>query len=82
MDLRPKEILTESDITRGLRIVIWDGLTAEAMTAFTGGAFLIAMALLLGANNVEIGILVALPMFTNIFQLISIWLVSIKTEGL
>ena len=76
MDLRPKEILTESDITRGLRIVIWDGLTAEAMTAFTGGAFLIAMALLLGANNVEIGILVALPMFTNIFQLISIWLVS------
>src|SRR3978361_354424 len=34
------------------------------------------MALLLGASNFEIGVLAALPTFTNIFQLLSIWLVG------
>jgi MFS family permease len=51
-------------------------LTSEAMTSFTGGAFLVAMAILLGASNFQIGILAALPMFTNISQLLSVWLVG------
>ena len=76
MNLKPQKVLTEKEIQKGLKIVIWDGLTTEIMTSFTGGAFLTAMALLLGANNVQIGLLAALPMFTNIFQLLSIWLVS------
>lgn len=75
MNLQPKEVLTESEVRRGMRVVIWDGLASEMMTTFTGSAFLVAMALLMGANNVEIGVLAALPTFTNIFQLISIWLV-------
>ncbi|MCF6404677.1 MFS transporter [Chitinophaga filiformis] len=75
MNLKPKEVLTESEVQRGMRVVIWDGLASEMMTTFTGSAFLVAMALLMGANNVQIGILAALPTFTNIFQLISIWLV-------
>jgi MFS family permease len=73
--LRPKETLTEEEVNRGLRLVIGDGLAAEAMTTLTGGAFLIAMALLLGANNFQIGLLAGLPTFTNLFQLLSIWLV-------
>lgn len=56
-------------------MVIGDGLAAEAMTTLTGGAFLVAMALLMGASNFQIGLLAALPTFTNLFQLISIWLV-------
>lgn len=56
-------------------MVIADGVTAEAMTALTSGAFLVAMALLMGADNFQIGVLAALPTFTNLFQLISIWLV-------
>lgn len=56
-------------------MVIGDGLATETMTVFTAGPFLVAMALLLGATNLEIGILAALPTFTNVFQLISIWLV-------
>ncbi|MEJ5961873.1 MFS transporter [Pedobacter immunditicola] len=76
MDLKPKEFLTEEEVQKGLKVVIWDGLTSEVMTSFTGGAFLVSMALLLGASNVEIGVLAALPMFTNIFQLLSIWLVG------
>lgn len=76
MNLKPKDNLTEDEIQKGLKVVIWDGLTSEVMTTFTGGAFLVSMALLLGATNLEIGILAALPMFTNIFQLLSIYLVS------
>lgn len=76
MNLKPKEVLTEEEVQKGLKVVIWDGLASEVMTSFTGGAFLVAMALLLGASNVEIGMLAALPMFTNIFQLVSIWLVG------
>jgi MFS family permease len=75
MYLQPQEKLTENEIHRGLKYVIGDGLAAEAMTSLTGGAFLVAMALLMGASNFQIGILAALPTFTNIFQLLSIWLV-------
>ena len=45
------------------------------MTTLTGGAFLVSMAVLIGATNFQIGLLASLPMFTNIFQLLSIWLV-------
>jgi MFS family permease len=75
MNLKPKENLTDEEVQQGLRFVIEDGLASEAMAVLTGGAFLVAMALLLGASNFEIGFLAALPTFTNIFQLISIWLV-------
>ncbi|MBK1441586.1 MFS transporter [Parapedobacter sp. ISTM3] len=75
MALKPQQELTEGDVKRGLRMVIWDGLASEVVTSLTGGAFLVAMALLLGANNVQIGLLAALPMITNVFQLLSIMLV-------
>src|SRR5690606_19037871 len=75
MALKPQAELTERDLNRGLVMVIWDGLASEVVTSLTGGAFLVAMALLLGANNVQIGLLAALPMITNVFQLLSIVLV-------
>ena len=75
MILRPKKELSEAEVQTGLKRVIGDGLAAEAMTTFTGGAFLVAMALLMGASNFQIGLLAAMPTFTNIFQLLSIWLV-------
>jgi MFS family permease len=75
MKLQPKKALTEEDVRSGLKLVIVDGLAAEAMITLTSGAFLVAMALLLGANNFQIGLLAALPTFTNLFQLLSIWLV-------
>ena len=75
MNLRPKNELTEQEVQKGLSLVIGDGLATEAMTALTGGAFLVAMALLMGASNFQIGLLAALPTLTNIFQLLSIWLV-------
>lgn len=75
MNLRPKATLTDQDVKRGLRLVIGDGLTTEAMNSITTGAFLVAFALLLGANNFQIGLLASLPTLVNIFQLLSIWLV-------
>jgi MFS family permease len=75
MNFKPRSTLTENEVKQGLQLVIGDGLMAEAMTTLTGGAFLIAMALLMGASNFQIGFLAALPTFTNLFQLISIWLV-------
>ncbi|MBS1564776.1 MAG: MFS transporter, partial [Bacteroidetes bacterium] len=76
MNLKPSAVLTEQEVQQGLKWVIGDGLASEVMTTLTGSVFLTAMALLMGANNLEIGILAALPTVTNIFQLVSIWLVQ------
>ncbi|MET0466013.1 MAG: MFS transporter [Chitinophagaceae bacterium] len=75
MNLKPKTTLTESEVQAGLKLVRVEGLTTEAMTTLIGGAFLVALALLLGANNFQIGLLAALPTLTNVFQLLSVWLV-------
>jgi MFS family permease len=75
MILKPKERLTEQEVNAGLSLILKEGLTTEAMTTLTGGTFLVAFALLLGANNFQIGLLASLPTFTNIFQLTSIWLI-------
>jgi MFS family permease len=73
--LSPQKSLAPHEVQKGLRMVIWDGLAAEVMTSFTSGTFLVALALLLGASNLQIGLLSSLPLFTNLFQLVSVWLV-------
>ncbi|SDE96357.1 Major Facilitator Superfamily protein [Mucilaginibacter pineti] len=76
MNLRPSETITNNQLTFGLKLVIADGLSAEAMVVFTSGTFLTAMAIHMGASNFQLGLLAALPTFTTIFQLASIWLVQ------
>lgn len=75
MRLTPQAIITEYELNAAKKNIVRDGLATESMTALSGGAFLVALALLMGANNFQIGILAALPTFTNLFQLLSIWLV-------
>jgi hypothetical protein len=75
MNLSPQLTITESELAAGKKKVILDGLATESMNALCTGAFLVALALLMGANNFQIGMLASLPTFTNIFQLVSIWLV-------
>lgn len=70
------ESLSGKQIEKGLSYVTRDGLFTEAMVAFTGGTFLVAMAMQMGASNFQIGLLAALPTLSNIFQLVSIWLVQ------
>lgn len=74
--LNPTKSLSESQVESGLKFVTRDGLFTEAMVAFTGGTFLVAMAMNMGASNFQIGLLAALPTLSNIFQLVSIWLVQ------
>lgn len=76
VNLKPSETLSPKEVNRGMKLVINDGLATEAMTTLTSGAFLVAFALKLGASNFQIGLLASLPTFTNILQLVSIWLVQ------
>jgi MFS family permease len=76
MNFKPSEHLSRRQITHGLNLVIKEGMVTEAMTALTGGTFLVALALLMGATNVQIGILAALPSFSSIFQLVAIRLLQ------
>ena len=76
MNLKPVKNLSEDQLKSGLRLVVADGLSAEAMVVFTSGTFLTAMAIHMGASNFQLGVLAALPTFTTIFQLFSIWLVQ------
>lgn len=75
MAWRPEPELTDKQVNRAMRLVIGDGLASEAMTTLTSGTFLVAMLVLLNANNFQIGLLAGLPTFTNVFQLLSVWLV-------
>jgi len=76
MNLKPVKSLSKDQLEYGLKLVVADGLSAEAMVVFTSGTFLTAMAIHMGASNFQLGVLAALPTFTTIFQLFSIWLVQ------
>jgi len=71
-----KESLTDADVQSGLRAVIRDGMASQAMATLTSGAFLVAFALKLGASNLEIGLLAALPPLMQLLQIPSIYLVE------
>ncbi|HEX5056398.1 MAG TPA: MFS transporter [Gammaproteobacteria bacterium] len=74
MDLKPHESLSEHDIQRGLRLIVKDGVAAEVMATLTGGAFLVALAMRMGASNFQIGLMAALPTLANVCQLLAIYL--------
>lgn len=75
MKFEPQVELSTEDVDRGLKLVVRDGLASEMMTTLTGGAFLVSLALLMGASNFQIGLIAALPTLANLFQLVAIYLV-------
>jgi predicted phage tail protein len=60
MRLAVKDSLTEQEIEFGPSAVIKDGMASTDMATLTGGAFLVAFALKLGASNLGIGLMVAI----------------------
>lgn len=76
MKFSPKETLSEEEIRSGLRTVIKDGLTSQAMVTLTGGVFLVAFALQLGASNTMVGLLAAIPFLAQLVQIPAIYLVE------
>ena len=73
--LKPSAELTEAQTQKGLKFIVRESLAGEVMVNLTGGTFLVSMAVFMGASNFQIGLLASLPIFTNVFQLLSVWLV-------
>ena len=63
--LQPQEQVEEQEVKRGLGMLMADGMCSQVMGVFTGGAFLVAFALLLGASNFVIGLLAAVGLFSQ-----------------
>jgi MFS family permease len=76
MLFRPQETLTEAEITNGLKAVIKDGLASQAMGVLTGGVFLVAFALQLGASNFVIGLLASIPALSQLIQIPSVYIIE------
>jgi len=71
-----KDTLTEEEIRIGLKAVILEGLASQAMGTLTGGVFLIAFALKLGASNLMVGVLAAVLPLAQLLQVPSVYLVE------
>ena len=57
------------EIQRGLRFLLFDGVSSQVMGALTGGALLVAFALQLGASNKVIGLIAAVGPLSQLLQL-------------
>ena len=71
-----EERLNENQVQSALKNIIRDGIASQAMGILTGGAFLIAFAVKLGASNFVIGLLAAIGPLSQLLQLPSIFLVE------
>ncbi len=71
-----QEQLSESQIQSAMKTLIKDGIAAQTMGILTGGAFLVAFAVKLGASNAVIGLLAAIGPLSQLLQLPSIFLVE------
>ena len=74
--LQPVDHVNESEQQRGLPALLYDGMCSQVMGVFTGGAFLVGFAVLLGVSNTVIGLFAAVGPFTQILQIPSIFLVE------
>ncbi|MDY0095316.1 MAG: MFS transporter [Candidatus Vecturithrix sp.] len=74
--LRPQERINEIETRTGLAMLLNDGVCTQVMNVLTGGAFLIAFALHLGASNVVIGLLAAMGPMAQVLQIASIFLIE------
>lgn len=76
MRFKSKENLKESEVEKGLKFILFDGVTSHLMGVLTGGVFLVAVALHLGASNFQIGLLAAIPPLVQLVQLPAIFIIE------
>ena len=74
--LRPKATLTDQELRSGLRWFTLEGAVSMGFFSITTSGILVAFALALGANNVHIGVLAAIPFIMQIVQIPAVWLVE------
>ena len=63
--------LSPTQVSRGLRLLLWDGGLATVKITLTTGAFLAGFALWLGASERLIGVIMALPWLAQAAQLLA-----------
>ena len=76
MWFRAEENITDRQIEAGLKNIIGDGIASQAMGILTGGVFLTAFAIKLGASNMIIGLLAAIGPLSQLIQLPSVVLIE------
>ena len=74
--LLPQEQVEEHELNSGLKMLLYDGVCSQAMGALTGGAVLVAFAVMLGASNLVVGLLAAIGPLTQILQIPAVLLVD------
>lgn len=65
----PSPTLTPQETRRSQRLMMWGAVMGGAMFSLGSGGFMAAYALALGANNLQVGILAALPPVSQVVQL-------------
>lgn len=81
--LAPRASISPADLDRGVRNLLLDAAFATAIGALNSGVVLLALALHIGASNVTIGILAAIPLFTQLLQAPAVRLVeTLRTRRL
>lgn len=74
--LAPQDTISAVELERGIRYLMIDGAFGTAIGALNSGVVLLALALHLGADNVQIGLLAAIPLLTQILQAPAVALVE------
>lgn len=72
----PDERATSRDFTYGRLWLLRNGISAQAMETLAAGPFLAACAIYLGASNITIGLLAAVPHLTQLIQLVGVYLIE------
>ena len=74
--LNPRPTLSAEETQRSLRYMGWGNISFGAMWGLGSGGMMAAYALALGANNLQVGILAALPFIAQVTRLPAILLVE------
>jgi MFS family permease len=68
--------LPPAQMITAMKISVYEAFPAQAFVTLTGGVFLPAFALALGADHLYIGALAAIPLFANLFQLLGAYFIE------
>lgn len=72
----PRDEIPAAELESGLKWLQRNAVLGKIMNTLTVGAFLTAFALELGASNVVIGVLAAVPQLGNVGQLLGVYLIE------
>jgi len=73
---RRSRTLPPAQIVAAMKISVYEAFPAQIFLTLTGGVFMPAFALTLGANNFYLGALAAIPFFASLFQLAGAYFVE------